>query len=1186
MTNQQQKAAAKQFVETWKGKGYEKGQCQPFWISLLRDVFGIEHPEVFIIFEQTVKLDHASFIDAMIPSTHVLIEQKGLDKSLRSPIRQSDGNFLSPFQQAKRYAADLSYSQRPRWIVTCNFGEFLIYDMENPNSEPTSILLENLEKDYYRLAFLVDEGNEKLLKEMEISLQAGDLVGLLYDALLKQYEHPDENSLKSLNALCVRLVFCLYAEDAGLFGKRTAFHDYLKGFNTQNIRTALIDLFRMLDTKPEQRDKYANPDLLGFPYVNGGLFADENIEIPRFTDEIVALILHNCSEDFDWSGISPTIFGAVFESTLNPETRRSGGMHYTSIENIHKVIDPLFMDDLIGKLEQIKAEKVTKKRMQLLRDFQDRLSSLTFMDPACGSGNFLTETFLSLRRLENEVIKMIYGEGLLMNFGDEHSVIKVTISQFYGIEINDFAVTVAKTALWIAESQMVKETADIIGHDMDFLPLKTYTNIHESDALTLDWQSVIPADQLSFIMGNPPFVGYTLQSQEQKKNILSVFVDENGKPYKSAGKVDFVAGWYYKASQMMKGTSIRAAFVSTNSICQGEQVSAIWKPIMERFGLHITFAYRTFRWDSEAKLKAHVHCVIVGFCCDNTNEAGSVGGDASGVTTPRQAAPLFIYSESGVPIPAAHINAYLMDAPDVFVDSRSKPICDVPEMNKGSIPVDGGNLLLSDEEYKILVDENPDIVKYIRPFLGAEEFLHNVNRWCLWLIGVSPNEINGISSIKKRVEAVKAFRLDSTKEATRKYADFPARFMELRQPTSSYLLFPRHSSESRRYVPIGFLSPDVICGDANLIIPSATLYHFGILTSNVHMAWMRAVCGRLEMRYRYSKDVVYNNFPWPTGKSPKEKTDKGVTTPFYDKNFGVELTQGKLPHWQQNGKLQFVTFHLADSLPQEKLEELKSQKANFEAENAQPDAETQRNYEKTVAENMEKWLDAGSGDCCLKFPMVRKIVEDALLHFNGEKYELHAYVVMPNHVHVLLGLLGENMLPDVLNCWKSYSAHEINKMLGTSGAVWHKESFDRMIRDEDHYQRVLNYIKNNPAKCLANSYSLCVMHESPFVDVTAPSVCDNKGYKVGGSVVPEDDEMVATITRTAQAILDARQLYPDSSLADLYDETTMPPELRKAHQENDRAVMRAYGFPKGMTETECVAELMRMYLELTRESGR
>jgi type I restriction-modification system DNA methylase subunit/REP element-mobilizing transposase RayT len=1183
MTNQQQKAAAKQFVETWKGRGYEKGQCQPFWISLLRDVFGIEHPEVFIIFEQTVKLDHASFIDAMIPSTHVLIEQKGLDKSLRSPIRQSDGTFLSPFQQAKRYAADLSYSQRPRWIVTCNFGEFLIYDMENPNSEPTSILLENLEKDYYRLAFLVDEGNEKLLKEMEISLQAGDLVGLLYDALLKQYEHPDENSLKSLNALCVRLVFCLYAEDAGLFGKRTAFHDYLKGFNTHNIRTALIDLFRMLDTKPEQRDKYANPDLLGFPYVNGGLFADENIEIPRFTDEIVALILHNCSEDFDWSGISPTIFGAVFESTLNPETRRSGGMHYTSIENIHKVIDPLFMDDLIGKLEQIKAEKVTKKRMQLLRDFQDRLSSLTFMDPACGSGNFLTETFLSLRRLENEVIKMIYGEGLLMNFGDEHSVIKVTISQFYGIEINDFAVTVAKTALWIAESQMVKETADIIGHDMDFLPLKTYTNIHESDALTLDWQSVIPADQLSFIMGNPPFVGARLMATEQKVGLLSVFGDK----WKNAGNLDFVSCWYKKAFDYIQGTSVRVAFVSTNSICQGEQVPNLWRPLIEG-GLHITFAYRTFRWDSEAKLKAHVHCVIVGFCCDNTNEAGSVGGDASGVTTPRQVVPLFIYSESGVPIPAAHINAYLMDAPDVFVDSRSKPICDVPEMDFGNMPNDARGMLsdYSESDKISLCDKYPVLNTVFRVLLGSEEYINKKKRYCLWFKNADTSIIRTIPEVYEAVEKVKRARESSSREGTRKLASTPYLFGEIRQPDDDYIVIPRVSSEKRRYVPIGFIKPEVIVNDSVQIIPSATLYHFGILTSNVHMAWMRAVCGRLKSDYRYSKDVVYNNFPWPIGKSPKEKTDKGVTTPFYDKNFGVELTQGKLPHWQQNGKLQFVTFHLADSLPQEKLEELKSQKANFEAENAQPDAETQRNYEKTVAENMEKWLDAGSGDCCLKFPMVRKIVEDALLHFNGEKYELHAYVVMPNHVHVLLGLLGENMLPDVLNSWKSYSAHEINKMLGTSGAVWHKESFDRMIRDEDHYQRVLNYIKNNPAKCPANSYSLCVMHESPFVDVTAPSVCDNKGYKVGGSVVPEDDEMVATITRTAQAILDARQLYPDSSLADLYDETTMPPELRKAHQENDRAVMRAYGFPKGMTETECVAELMRMYLELTRESGR
>ena len=623
MTDIQQRAAAKAFSEYWADKGYEKGESQPFWLSLLRDVFGVEHPEQYITFEDQVHLDHTSFIDGMIPKTRVLIEQKGLGKDLKKPIKQSDGTLLTPFQQAKRYITELPLSQHPRWVITCNFEEFLIYDMEHPSGEPERLLLKDLEKEFHRLNFLVSTQDEHIKKEMEVSIAAGEIVGLLYDAFAKQYADPgSERALKSLNKLCVRLVFCLYAEDAGIFGRHGMFHDYLEGFDVRGMRRAVVDLFKVLDTKEEERDPYLkddNPELAAFPYVNGGLFADEDIEIPSFTEEIRTLLLKNASADFDWSEISPTIFGAVFESTLNPETRRKGGMHYTSIENIHKVIDPLFLDDLKREFGEISTFTAVATRKNKLQQFQNKLAELTFLDPACGSGNFLTETYLSLRRLENQTIAQLIAaqkgqvEGQIVLGGATAFSVKVSISHFYGIEINDFAVTVAKTALWIAESQMLKETEAIIREHLDFLPLKTNAYIVEGNALRMDWESIVPKNKLSYIMGNPPFIGYSLQSKDQKNDILSIYVDEKGKPYKSAGKIDYVAGWYFKAAEFMQKSNIQTAFVSTNSITQGEQVAGVWKPLCERFHTHIDFAHRTFRWDSEANMKAHVHCVIVGF---------------------------------------------------------------------------------------------------------------------------------------------------------------------------------------------------------------------------------------------------------------------------------------------------------------------------------------------------------------------------------------------------------------------------------------------------------------------------------------------------------------------------------------------------------------------------------------------
>lgn len=697
-------------------------------------------------------------------------------------------------------------------------------------------------------------------RETEISIQAGEIVGLLYDAFYKEYKNPqNEQSLKSLNMLCVRLVFCLYAEDAGIFGKRSIFHDYLSGFESKNMRNALIRLFKVLDTKIDERDPYLETDLAEFPYVNGGLFSDQNIEIPNFTDEIKKLLLEKASASFDWSEISPTIFGAVFESTLNPVTRRTGGMHYTSIQNIHKVINPLFLDDLTQELQEIKGFKT---RINKLKAYQDKLSRLNFLDPACGSGNFLTETYISIRKLENEVIHMLY-DGQISFTTKKDSPIKVSIGQFYGIEINDFACTVGKTSLWIAEIQMLRKTEEIIHTDINFLPLKSYANIIEANALRIDWEKIISKSKLNYIIGNPPFVGTSFQTPEQKEDIRKIYVDEKGKTYKTAGKNDYVSCWYFKAAKFMQNTNVTAAFISTNSITQGEQVANIFKPIFDRFNIKINFAWRSFKWDSESKSKSSVYCVIIGFS-----------------TIDKASKKLFFDDNNFCEV--ENINAYLNAAPNIFIESRNKTLSDImglkekglcpPEIFNGNMSVDGGNLLLSDEEYHELIKSEPKAKKFIRRFCGAQEYLHNIKRWCLWLVGVSPSEIAALPKVMKRVQATKEFRLKSKKAATRKFADYPTRFIEIRQPKSDYVLIPVVSSGTRKYIPIGFMNSDVICGNSNQMIPNANLYHFGVLTSIVHMAWMRITCGRLNLRYRYSNNIVYNNFPWcePTDEQKSE----------------------------------------------------------------------------------------------------------------------------------------------------------------------------------------------------------------------------------------------------------------------------------------------------------------------------
>lgn len=969
-TDKQQATAAKEFANRWSGKGYEKGDTQKFWLELLQKVYGVEDPYGFVEFEDKVMVDSTNFMDAYLPTTRVLIEQKSIDKDLGAPIHQSDGAMLNPFQQAKKYIVGLPLSRHPRWVVTCNFAEFWVYDMEQPNGEPQKILLKDLAKEYYRLQFLVDQKSEHISKEMQVSMQAGEIVGRIYEALLKQYDDPSPEALRWLNILCVRIVFCLYAEDAEVFG-HNQFHDYLTHYDADDLRAALIRLFETLNTPLDKRSKYLKDDLKAFPYTNGGLFAEE-IEIPQFTPELKSTLLDNASLDFNWSEISPTIFGAVFESTLNPETRRSGGMHYTSIENIHKVIDPLFLNDLRHELNEILEVKVEKERNKRLDAYQNRLSQLTFLDPACGSGNFLTETYLSLRRLENEVINVRHHGQSFIGF-EEANPIKVSINQFYGIEINDFAVTVATTALWISEAQMLRETERIIHRDIDFLPLKSYSNIREGNALRMEWNvfeqpSDIPTiraknvhliiepestkvsepteeygelnvvtshlDSISkpevkryevqydYIIGNPPFVGARMMNEFQKKDLFEVF----GTKWPNVGNLDYVCCWYKKAADVMKNTErTSAAFVSTNSICQGEQVANLWERLCED-GLVINFAHRTFQWDSEASLKAHVHCIIVGFSYHNTNSKVIFEGDK------------VFYAQN--------INAYLLNAPNVFVGSRQHPLCDVPEIGIGNKPIDGGNYLFTKEEMEEFVKLEPGSRVYFHPYYGSVEFIHQKPRYCLWLGGCTPSELHKMPHCLKRVEAVRNFRLDSKSPGTIKLADRPTRFHVENMPKGNYIVIPQVSSQNRRYIPMGYMDDSVICSDKVRLMPEGTMYHFGILESNVHMAWMRTVCARLKSDYSYTVNNVYNNFPWPT----------------------------------------------------------------------------------------------------------------------------------------------------------------------------------------------------------------------------------------------PTDAQKAKIEQTAQAILDARALYPDSSLADLYDELTMPAELRRAHQDNDRAVMQAYGFDvKTMTESGCVAELFKLYQQLTEK---
>lgn len=848
LTQREQRKAAKEFAKRWEGIGYEKGDSARFWMSLLNEVYGVEKPAEYIRFEDQVKLDRTSFIDGIIPSTHVLIEQKSINKDLSKPIRQSDGSLLSPFQQAKRYSIELPYDDRPRWIVLSNFKEFHIYDMNKPQSEPEIVYLKDLEEDYYRLNFLVDQEDDYVKRAVEVSIQAGSLVGTLYDALLKQYQDPkDEKTLRDLNVLCVRLVFCFYAEDAGLFGRYHMFNDYLSKFRDDpySFRDALIRLFKILDQEEHERDPYLSDELLAFPYVNGGLFENENLVVPRVNEEIIDIILNEASDNFDWSNISPTIFGGVFESTLNPETRRSGGMHYTSIENIHKVIDPLFMDGLREEFKEAVSLKTLSAKTRRLEDLQNKMASLKFLDPAAGSGNFLTETYISLRKLENEILKELLGSQIIM--GEIHNPIKVSISQFYGIEINDFAVSVARTALWIAESQMMKETEDIVNMNLNFLPLKSYPNIVEGNALKIDWEEVVSKDKLDYIMGNPPFVGARYMTKDQGQELKSVLGNIKG-----IGKLDYVVGWYKKSSNMIDGTDIKSAFVSTNSITQGEQVAPFWKSCFEDHNIKINFAYQTFIWLSEAKDKAAVHCVIIGFGNENYNKKR-------------------LYLSNSQLKLVDNINAYLLDAPNVVIEGIAKPLSPVIEARTGT-RVGAQQYVFTEEQKNRFIKEEPLSKKYFIEYLGAEEFLNNKKRYCLYLENLSLQDLKNMPKTRYIIQQVMEDRINKN----HKLKDFPRKFVKVNEPKKDYIFIPQMSSGRRKYIPIGFVPKEVLTADPHFMIESIDFYYLGVLSSNVHNSWVRTVGGRLKSDYRYSNRIVYNTFIWPN--STEEQRDKIIKT--------------------------------------------------------------------------------------------------------------------------------------------------------------------------------------------------------------------------------------------------------------------------------------------------------------------
>lgn len=865
-THKTRRQVVEEFVDEWVDKDNngiikEDANRQPFIDDLLRRVCGIEQPTQYIQYEKDVQVKAdgevtTRRIDGYIPSTKVMWEMKGSNKKdLTKPIVQSGGDMLTPYEQAKRYANFLPQNEQPRWIVISNFVEIDIHDMNKPLADPKVIMLKDLATNYKALDFMVDTNQQQIIDEKQLSVDAGNLVAKIYDELSKAYSlHANIDDPKiqsSLNMLIVRLVFLLYADDTGILGQENMFQNFLERREPRDIRPALITLFETLDKDPDkgERDEFLDQEYLQFKYVNGGMFSNENVTIPQFTQELKDLIVNEAGKGFNWSDISPTIFGAVFESTLNPETRRSGGMHYTSIENIHKVIDPLFLDDLRNEFDKIQNMPNVNQRVDAAREFQDKIAKLKFLDPACGSGNFLTETYLSLRKLENECLKIIVGNNMLLNT-DSDIRVKVKIQNYYGIEINDFAVSVARTAMWIAESQMWEQSQDIIYSQDDFLPLDSNDSIYEGNALRMNWSDIVKPYELDYIMGNPPFVGTKMMNESQKQDTKQILGS-----LKRYGVLDYVACWFKKASDYISNSTIHASFVATNSIIQGEQVPVLWKYIFSK-KIYINFAYKPFVWNNEAQNQAHVHCVIIGF-------SSVVNKDK------------ILYNSSNQISHCKNINGYLFDGNNVFITNRPAPLSNVSRMHNGCKLLDGGFYTLTSQERKEAISKDPYADKFIRPYLGAKNFIHGTARYCIWLKDANPKDIHQSPFILDRINKVAEFRSQQKSKDTQKYAKRPMLPTRLayysHDEHTDMLIVPATSSQRREYLPIGYVSEKNIVSYSLMLIPNASNFNFGILESKVHYIWLKNFCGRLKSDYRYSNTIIYNNFPWPTVGDKQEQ---------------------------------------------------------------------------------------------------------------------------------------------------------------------------------------------------------------------------------------------------------------------------------------------------------------------------
>ena len=825
------KSRALLFSKTWADACNENSEAKPFWIDFF-EIFGITNKRVATFELHVKKLDgKRGFMDLFWPGV-LLVEHKSRGEDLEEALRQ-----------ALRYLHNVTERDLPQLVVVCDFARFRLHRLAT--GETVEFVLQHLHKHVKLFGLLTGYKVQDIRAEDPVNIKAAERMGRLHDAL-----KASGYGGHALEVLLVRLLFCLFADDTGIFQPAQAFRDFVEERTApdgSDLGPRLGQLFQVLNTHESQRSKNIDKQLGQFAYINGRLF-EETLPMADFSTTMREALLDACA--LDWSAISPAIFGSLFQSIMDEKARRNLGAHYTSEANILKLIKPLFLDELHAELERVKGHR------NKLFEFHKKLRQLTFFDPACGCGNFLVISSRELRELELKVLRADHElsahKGQLTV--DVHGLIGVNVDQFFGIEIEEFPAQIAQVALWLVDHQMNLRVGEEFGLYFARIPLKSSPQIRHANALRLDWNEVLPAQRCSYVLGNPPFLGKTYQSKEQKADLAAVMRGIHG-----AGDLDFVCGWYVLAAQYMQGcTGIQAAFVSTNSITQGEQVAVLWGE-MQRLGMHIRFAHRTFQWTNEASGKAAVHCVIVGF-----------GLQDPAVKT------IYEYEDiKGLPhaVPAKHINAYLVDAPDVLLNKRRAPICKVPEMTNGSKPTDGGHLLLDDAEKESLIKAEPQAAQWIRPFMGADEFINKTPRWCLWLVDCPPKELRVMPEVMKRVQGVKEMRLASTDKQTQQDAGTPTQFQKIRQPASNYLLIPSVSSERRNYVPIGFMDAQVIVSNLVYAVPDATLFHFGVMTSAMHNAFMRFTCGRLESRFRYSNTIVYNNYPWPgfAGESLSDK---------------------------------------------------------------------------------------------------------------------------------------------------------------------------------------------------------------------------------------------------------------------------------------------------------------------------